>query len=128
MRRVISNALALVMLTSGILISPDTVLCLGPHHHCHLEVVVGSSCNNDPPGARGSAPGPSDGCPRGSKDFRLSVDSHRIDNSRVLAAPAAMLFAISGRIRISDGSSLRPSYPGSLVAWEPQHSEIVLRC
>jgi hypothetical protein len=50
MRNGISHVVALVMLASGFLILPDTVLCLEPHNQCHLEIVARTSCNNDLPG------------------------------------------------------------------------------
>jgi hypothetical protein len=128
MRNAVSNVVAFVILASGVLILPDNVLCLGPRNHCHLEVVVGTSCNNDLPGPHGSASEPSDGCPRGSKDFRLSVDSHRVDSSRLLATSSAMLFVASSLIEISHVSSSRLPLSGFQVARESLRSKIVLRC
>lgn len=71
---------------------------------------------------------PQDGCPRGSKDFRLSVDSNRIDHTRVIAAPAPMLCVTAAVAEISRPLTLRPSFPGFLIVREAQHSAIVLRC
>src|SRR6516162_8965065 len=122
MRRAVSNVLAFAVLASGLLISPDTVLCLGPRNHCHLEMVIGTSCNNDMPGPHGSASHPPDGCPRGSKDFRLSVDAHRTDNSRLIAVPALMLFVASGLMEILHRLPSRRSFPEFPVVGESEHS------
>jgi hypothetical protein len=84
-RSAVSNVLAIVMLAS-VLIPPDTVLCLRPRNHCHLEVVVGASCSDQMEPQRPSRRLP-DGCPKGSKDFRVSADSHRTDYTLFIVAP-----------------------------------------
>lgn len=126
-RSAVFNLLAFVMLASGVLIPLDIVLCLGPRNHCHLEVVVGGSCNNVLAERQGAAPRLPDGCPRGSKDFRLSIDSHRMENSRLIGAPAAISFFASCLVQISDRSS-SILFSGFSVTRKPQHSTIVLRC
>ena len=85
MSRNTSIMLAIVMLAS-VLIPPDTVLCLGPRNHWHLEVVVGASCSDQMEPQRPSRRLP-DGCPKGSKDFRVSADSHRTDYTLFIVAP-----------------------------------------
>ncbi len=86
------NVLTMIILVGSALTAPGTVLCLGPGHHCHLEAAAGAICNNDLPGTHGLTPRPRDGCPKGSRDFRLSVDSHRTDTMGVIAVAAAALF------------------------------------
>jgi hypothetical protein len=81
----VARLLALVMFVGSTLIAPGTVLCLGPGNHCHLEVTAGAECNSFVPGSEVPASGPRDGCPTGSKDFRISVDSHRTDTMGVIA-------------------------------------------
>jgi hypothetical protein len=127
-RSAVSKVLALLMLAGGALIPPDTVLCLGPSNHCHLEVVVGAGCTGQIK-PHSAAPRLPDGCPRGSKDFRLRVDSHRTNDARVIAAPVAMMLLVaSGLVALSH----RP-FSKSLTAGFPRDGEshllsIVLRC
>ena len=95
---VLSYVLAVIVLTGAAVITPDTVLCVAADHY-HLELVVGASCNNFVPGLTGPhSPGsqPKDGCPKGSKDFRLVVDSQRADNTRAIVAPAAIMLVATG--------------------------------
>ncbi len=124
-RSVICKMLAFLVLVGGTLNTPGTVLCVGPGNHCHLEVVVGASCNDDLLGLHGSAPRARDGCPRGSKDFRLSVDSHRTDARPVIAVPAA-LFVASSLVESSPPS--RSSSSGFPITRGSLYSAIVLRC
>jgi hypothetical protein len=74
--------------------SPAVVICWGPGDHCHLETVVGSSCNEQISVSKSSAP--RDGCPKGSKDFKLHADTHRSDNSFNAAAFPPFLTVIAG--------------------------------
>lgn len=124
----LSYGLALVTLLSGSIMTPEAVLCVGPGNHCHLETVVGTSCNSDVPAAHGSAPQPQDGCPRGSKDFRLTVDTHRTDNTCTIATFVAAALLVASGIELQ-------SYPPSIqflsrlpIPQMLQHSTIVLRC
>src|ERR1700682_3588918 len=41
---------------------------------------------------------PEDGCPEGSKDFRLGVDTQRTENTRVTAALSALLIVASNLV------------------------------
>ncbi len=127
-----AHTLVLVLLASGFGITPDTFLCLGPHNHCHLEVVIGTSCQNNPDDLRlrdHPAPKPADGCPRGSKDFRLSIDSHRTDNSQLFAPQAAAtLIVVSRLIDSAQIWSLRVSALRSPAFEKSHYSTTVLRC
>jgi len=125
-RSAVSNVLALIMLASGALILPDTVLCLGPGNHCHLEVVVGASCN-DQMEPHSAAPRLPDGCPKGSKDFRLRTDSHRTDYARLVAAPVVMLFVASGLLALAHrpASILSIGFP---CDGESHLPSVILRC
>jgi len=78
----------------------DSVLCLGPGNHCHFETVVGASCNQTIPASDSAAPSPRDGCPKGSKDLRLGVDTHRGDNTSFVAEFAPVLAAVTGAVKL----------------------------
>jgi hypothetical protein len=128
-RAVLSYVLAIIVLTGAAVITPDTVLCVGADHY-HLELVVGVSCNNFVPGLTGPhSPGsqPNDGCPKGSKDFRLVVDSQRADNTRAIVAPAAIMLVATGVAVVWNASYSRVRLPLSTVS-QSRHSSIVLRC
>src|SRR6266851_7885413 len=126
LRIAISQLLALVLLVGGTATRPDTVLCLGPGNHYHFETVVGASCSERAPASSSSAP--RDGCPRGSKDLRLGVDSHRSENTSVVAALAPVLTVATGVVRLFELSRQEP-YPSRFSdAQEPPSSTIVLRC
>jgi hypothetical protein len=87
--------LAILISLGGALMRPDGVLCVGPGNHCHFETIVGASCD-EPSTASDTAPRPQDGCPKGSKDLRLGVDTHRADNNPRMAASAPRLAIASG--------------------------------
>jgi hypothetical protein len=128
-RAVLSYILAVIVLTGAAVITPDTVLCVAADHY-HLELVVGASCNNFVPGLTGPhSPGsqPKDGCPKGSKDFRLVVDSQRADNTRAIVAPAAIMLVATGVAVVWNASYSRVRLPLSTVS-QSRHSSIVLRC
>jgi hypothetical protein len=129
-RAVLSYVLAVIILTGAAVITPDTVLCVGPAGHYHLEIVVGTGCTRFVPGLTGpKSPGsqPTDGCPKGSKDFRLSVDSQRADNTRATVAHAAIMLVASGVVEVLNASYSRVRWPLS-TASQSRHSRIVLRC
>ncbi len=123
----ILDLVAFLVVVGGTLNTPGSVLCVGPGNHYHLEVVVGASCNDGLPVSRGLEPRPHDGCPSGSKDFRLTIDTHRSDNTRVIRAPAAALLLPSGLVEFSNLSHPPESF---LPFHTPSasHSTIVLRC
>jgi hypothetical protein len=128
-RAVLSYVLAVIVLTGAAVITPDTVLCVAADHY-HLELVVGASCNNFVPGLTGPhSPGsqPKDGCPKGSKDFRLVVDSQRADNTRAIVAPGAIMLVATGVAVVWNASYSRVRLPLSTVS-QSRHSSIVLRC
>src|ERR1700730_12007898 len=128
-RAVISYVLAVIVLTGAAVITPDTVLCVAADHY-HLELVVGASCNNFVPGLTGPhSPGsqPKDGCPKGSIDFRLVVDSQRADNTRAIVAPAAIMLVATGVAVVWNASYSRVRLPLSTVS-QSRHSSTVLRC
>jgi hypothetical protein len=128
-RAVLSYVLAVIVLTGAAVITPDTVLCVAADHY-HLELVVGASCNNFVPGLTGPhSPGsqPKDGCPKGSKDFRLVVDSQRADNTRAIVAPPAIMLVATGVAVVWNASYSRVRLPLSTVS-QSRHSSIVLRC
>jgi hypothetical protein len=119
--------LALLVLLVGALNTMGTLLCVGPGNHYHLEMVFGGGCGDGLPASGHQAPRPRDGCPRGSKDYRLAVDSHRSDNTRLSRAPAAVLVVLSGLVEFSNLSQPREIVlsfrtPGL------SHSTVVLRC
>jgi hypothetical protein len=128
-RAVLSYVLAVIVLTGAAVITLDTVLCVAADHY-HLELVVGASCNNFVQGLTGPhSPGsqPKDGCPKGSKDFRLVVDSQRADNTRAIVAPAAIMLVATGVAVVWNASYSRVRLPLSTVS-QSRHSSIVLRC
>lgn len=106
-RDAILDLLALLVLIGGALNTQWGVLCVGPGNHYHLEVVIGASCNDSVPASHGLAH-PRDGCPSGSKDFRLAVDTHRGHNTGATEAPAAL----SVSIRLVEFTN-PPHYPES---------------
>ena len=116
------SVLVFLVLASGLLILPDTVLCLGPHNHCHLELVVGASCNSELAERHRSTTGPADRCPKGSRDFRLNVDSQRTNSSHSLTAPPAMLCIASALLRISHNRSCKMSFRGFQGSQRLEHS------
>ena len=126
-RSTVLDLLALLVLVGGTLNTPGTVLCVGPGNHYHLEVVVGASCNDALPAPRGLVPHPHDGCPSGSKDFRLGIDTHRSENSCVLKAPASALWLPCGLVEVSNLSHPLASAPafGTPRASNPT---VILRC
>ncbi len=119
------NALATIILVGSALTAPGTVLCLGPGNHCHLEATAGANCSDDLPASRGAAPRPRDGCPSGSRDFRLSVDSHRTDTMRAIAIAASALFVISF---FADFLSVREVPSAGFSAARKLRCAIILRC
>ena len=89
--KLLSALLSAALFISAVATTPDTVLCMGPGHHCHLETMLGAGCNDslqDPGFSTHQLP---DGCPKGSKDFRLSVVTHRSDGRALLASDAVHL-------------------------------------
>jgi hypothetical protein len=128
-RSILLDLLALLIIVSGALNTPGTVLCVGPGNHYHLEVVVGAGCVDGLPASQGVMPRPRDGCPSGSKDFRLTVDTCRSDNTRVISAPAAALLLPSGLMEFSNLSHPPESFCALPTSSSPAfHSTIVLRC
>jgi hypothetical protein len=79
LRMWIANSLMAILLVSGALITPGTVLCIGPGHHYHLEDPIGDSCSTRLPTTGHSAPSVPDGCPKGSRDIDLSVAARSTD-------------------------------------------------
>jgi hypothetical protein len=119
--------LALLIFLFSALNTMGTVLCVGPGNHYHLEIVVGGGCGNGPPPSRHQAPRPPDGCPRGSKDYRLAVDTHPSDNPRVIEAPAVALLMFSGLVEFSNLSQPRETFL-SFRTPGVSHSTLILRC
>ena len=124
LRSAASCMLAVLLLTSA-LVAQNAVLCLGPGNHCHLETIAGCG---DVSISHGSAPRPQDGCPKGSKDIRLGVDTHRTDNTRVTAASSVLLGTGSGLLEVPITSHLGRFFSRFPTLLELQHSTIVLRC
>jgi len=123
-----SYLLAVFLLAGGTAIRPDTVQCLGPSGHSHLETIVGESCSKRLPVSDTSAPRLRDGCPRGSKDFRLGVDARRSDTRSAVALLGSVPIAPAANATLVI-CSWRASNPFAfLVAQEPPSSTIVLRC
>jgi hypothetical protein len=125
-----SYLLAVFLLAGATAVRPDTVMCLGPGGHSHLETVVGESCNECLAVPDRPAPRPLDGCPRGSKDFRLGVDTHRNDVSSTVASLASVLAgpAANAPLAISPQLAPNPSVFLSVSVQKPPRSTIVLRC
>ncbi len=94
-RRVLAGLIAGLLLLSAAVTGPNTVLCFGPGNHCHLENPMGASCTAPVRSAR-HAPRDPDGCPAGSRDIRVNVDTHRANSGAAVAAPltAALLRVI----------------------------------
>jgi hypothetical protein len=126
-RSTILVVLVLLVVLVGALNTMGTLLCVGPGNHYHLEMVIGGACGDGLPASRDRAPRPRDGCPRGSKDYRLAADTHRSDNTRLSRAPAAVLVVLSGLVEFSNLSQPRETFL-SLRALGLPHSTIVLRC
>jgi hypothetical protein len=124
-RSAVLDLLAFLVVVVSTLDALGTVLCVGPGSHYHLEIVVGASCNDGPPASRGSVP--RDGCPSGSRDFRLAVDTHRSDHMCVMRAPAAMLLLHSGLVEFSN-LSRPPETFLSLNTTGASPLTVVLRC
>lgn len=119
---------AILLLIVGSVTGPDTVLCLGPAGHSHIEIVVGASCAEPLPASRRSAPRPRDGCPRGSKDYRLGVDTHRNDARATSAALASAFVAPVGGASLVATSRQVLTASRFLSVQEAPSSTIVLRC
>jgi hypothetical protein len=128
LRTALAYLLAAFLLLGGIVITPGTVLCVGPGNHCHLETAVGASCSEEGPVSDPSTPRPRDGCPKGSRDLRLSVDTHRSDNAIGVATFTLLLTVAMGVIEPSRLSNER-SHPGrSLRVHDSPHLIVILRC
>ena len=125
-RTAFSYVLAALLLLGGA--EQGTVLCLGPSNHCHLETVVGASCSEQLPVSDSSAPSPRDGCPKGSKDLRLGVDTHRSNNTSVVAAFAPMLAVVTGVVEPSKHSHEEPYLSRSPRAQQSRTLTVILRC
>jgi hypothetical protein len=113
LRKRIFPLVAALVLMGGPAMSGDVVLCAGPGNHCHFEIPFGANCESQHP-VNQSAPQPRDGCPKGSRDLKLAVDTHRTASklaqftSLVMASSAIPL--ISERSR-HDSSCARPATP-----------------
>lgn len=127
LRTALSYLLAAFLLLGGTVITPDTVLCVGPGNHCHLETAVGASCSEGPV-ADPSTPRPRDGCPKGSRDLRLSVDTHRSDNGIGTATFTLLLTVAIGVIEPSRLSNERSHSGRSLRVQGSPHLTVILRC
>ena len=93
----LSILVAVIMLLTCTVIAPGAVLCSGPGSHFHVETVLGTSCNVRVQGGGTSTPRLPDGCPEGSRDFRLKLDSHRSYGGGVLSQVALIVgYASSG--------------------------------
>jgi hypothetical protein len=126
LRIAFTNAPTALVLLAGA--AQNTVLCLGPGNHCHLETFVGASCGEQLPISDSSAPAPRDGCPKGSKDLRLGVDTHRSDNTSVIAAFAPVLAVATGVLELSKLSHQKPCPSRFPRTQEARILTIVLRC
>jgi len=105
-RPVVSNLIAALLLLTGSATTPDAVLCSGPGNHFHIETVLGTSCNARLQTRRASVPHLPDGCPEGSRDFRLNVDSHPSDSLSLLAE--AGFIARVSHVRVAAALLLHP--------------------
>jgi hypothetical protein len=121
-----SHLLAALVLLSGT--AQGTVLCLGPGGHCHLETVVGASCGEQLAVSGRSLPAPPDGCPKGSKDIRLGIDTHRNDNTSFVAGLTSVLRVAIGVVEPFRLSRQVPCLSRFLCAHEARVLSIVLRC
>ena len=128
LRRWVAYSLAAIVLVSGALITPGTVLCIGPGHHCHLENPIGDSCNTRLPARDQSGPNVPDGCPKGSKDISLSVPA--LSSGKGIAAflfcsPLALTAAY---VLVWTLSRAAPSFTEAVRTGTPQRSTTILRC
>jgi hypothetical protein len=130
MRRILRTAVCYVFATlisvGGTAMTPDRVLCVGPGSHYHLETVVGASCNEPLPFSESSTP--RDGCPKGSKDLRLGVDTHRGKNPFVAGTFAPILTVATGSIGALEILHEGPNLPRSPRAQLSRTTTVILRC
>lgn len=128
LHRVFFYVLLVLLPVDGAITTSHSVLCLGPGNHCHLETIVGRSCDIHQMIPDRSLPRPRDGCPRGSKDFRLGVDTHRTGNTRAVAALAEVPFAISLLRDAADSLRSRPAFSPLAISQKSARCSVVLRC
>jgi hypothetical protein len=119
--------LVLLILVDGAVNTTGTVLCVGMGNHYHLEMVIGGGCGDSVPASRRQALRPRDGCPSGSKDYRLAVDIHRSGNTCLSGTPAAVLLVLSSLVEFSNLSHPRERF-FSFRTSDVSHSTLVLRC
>ena len=127
LRMWVANSLAVIVLVSGALVTPGTVLCIGPGHHCHLENPIGDSCSTPLPAPNRPATNVPDGCPRGSRDITLSVPARSTDNG-IAALFCPPLTVAAAYIATCTLSRAEPSFVGAARAAAPQRSTTILRC
>ncbi len=93
-RSVLAYLIALVTLAAAVVAAARPVLCVGPDNHCHVEAIVAVTCQSRSAGPHRSVP--EDGCPQGSKDLRLTVDTHRTNYlSSNAVAPSVFMISSS---------------------------------
>jgi hypothetical protein len=126
LRTAICYAFAILISVGRTAMTPDRVLCVGPGNHYHLETVVGASCNEPLPVSEGSAPRTRDGCPKGSKDLRLGVDTHRGKNPSVAGTFAPLLSVATGSVELF--KILHDDLPRSPRAQQSPATTVILRC
>lgn len=127
-RTAFSYVLAALLLLGAVVMAPEPVLCVGPGNHYHLETVLGASCNGSLSASDSSAPGPRDGCPKGSRDLRLNVDTHRSDNAADAATFTPVLTVATCAAKL-----FKLSHEAQHVARSPRRCDeqilsVVLRC
>jgi hypothetical protein len=127
-RTAFAYLVAAFLLLGGTLVTPDTVLCVGPGNHYHLETVLGASCSGPLSASDGSAPRPRDGCPQGSRDLRLSVDTHRSDNPPDAATFTQVLTVPTGVVELSEFSNEQPRLVRLPRMRDSQSLTVILRC
>ena len=127
-RTAISYLFAILISLSGTVMLPGSVLCVGPGNHCHFETVVGASCDGSLSAPIPASPRPRDGCPKGSRDLRLGVDTQRGNKSSVIQSLAPGLAAPTGSGEPLKVLQRRSALPRSLRAQPSRISTTVLRC
>jgi len=125
LRQQLARLLASSALVGIVAIAPGTVVCVGPGSHCHLENPIGGSCNSSEPSERSSSRAP-DGCPRGSRDFQLSVAAHHdVGIAAFISSPPP---APARAAALSAAPRAAPHYIGAAGLAAPPNSTVVLRC
>ena len=125
-RKPFSRVLVALVVLGAISIPPETVLCVGPGNHCHLEAVVGASCGEQEPRATNAAP--RDHCPKGSKDIRVSFPARRSDKHFTATAFVMALAVSPALVKLFEPSDKRLGLPRLAYVQGLAITTVILRC